>query len=156
MIQEKLSSLIEKIFVSMTKIESADTSMLEVSKFKSLHYSVMARILFFMLCSVFDGYYIPNKTVIFKKIKGVSWFSKMDCRSGQWQIKMDEQSIPLTTYSDLGYYKWKVMPFVLKIRYKYFKEEWIIFSKIFITVVQLTLMIFLSFLRPQHSTKIMT
>ena len=33
---------------------------------------------------VFDGYYIPNKTVLFNRIQGVSWFSKMDCKSGYW------------------------------------------------------------------------
>jgi len=31
--------------------------------------------------TVFDGYYIPNKTVIFNRIQGVSWFSKKDCKN---------------------------------------------------------------------------
>ena len=34
--------------------------------------------------TVFDGYYISNKTVIFNRIQGASWFSKMDCKSGYW------------------------------------------------------------------------
>ena len=56
--------------------------------------------------AVFDGYYIPKKTVIFNRIQGASWFSKMDCKSGYWQIKMDEESIPLTAFSGLhGHYK---------------------------------------------------
>ena len=32
--------------------------------------------------TVFDGYYIPNKTTIFNRIQGASRFSKMDCKSG--------------------------------------------------------------------------
>ena len=65
--------------------------------------------------TVFDGYYIPNKTVLFNRIQGASWFSKMDCKSGYWQIKMDEESIPLTAFSaPQGHYEWIVMPFGLK------------------------------------------
>jgi len=62
--------------------------------------------------TVFDGYYIPNKIVFFNRIQGASWFSKMDCKSGYWQIKMDKENIPLTTFSALqGHYEWIVMPF---------------------------------------------
>jgi len=32
--------------------------------------------------TVFDDYYIPNKTVLFNKIQEASWFSKMNCKSG--------------------------------------------------------------------------
>ena len=39
----------------------------------------------------------------------------MDCKSGYWQIKMEEESIPLTTFSaPQGHYEWLVMPFGLK------------------------------------------
>ena len=49
--------------------------------------------------TVLDGYYIPNKIVLFNRIQGASWFSKMDCKSGYWHIKMNEESIPLTAFS---------------------------------------------------------
>ena len=39
MMSEKLISLIEKISLSITKIGSIGMSILEVSKFKSLHYN---------------------------------------------------------------------------------------------------------------------
>ena len=65
--------------------------------------------------TVFDGYYIPNKTVLFNRIQGATWFSKMDCKSGYWQVKMDKDSIPLTAFSaPQGHYEWVVMPFGLK------------------------------------------
>ena len=46
--------------------------------------------------TVFDGCYIPNKSIIFNRIQGASWFLKMDSKIGYWQIKMDEKSIFLT------------------------------------------------------------
>ena len=49
--------------------------------------------------TIFDGYYISNKTVLFDKIQGASQFSKIDCKSGYWQIKMDEECIPLAAFS---------------------------------------------------------
>jgi len=65
--------------------------------------------------TVFDGCYIPNKTVLFNRIQGAFWFSKTDCKSSYWQIKMDEESIPLNTFSaPHGHYKWIVMLFGLK------------------------------------------
>jgi len=39
----------------------------------------------------------------------------MDCKSGYWQIKMDEESIPLIAFSaPQGYCEWILMPFGLK------------------------------------------
>jgi len=32
--------------------------------------------------TVFDGYYIPNKNVLFNRILGAPWFFKMDCKIG--------------------------------------------------------------------------
>jgi len=65
--------------------------------------------------TIFDGYYIPNKTVLFNRIQEASWFSKIDCKSKYWQIKMDEESISLTAFSaPQGHYECIVMPFGLK------------------------------------------
>ena len=49
--------------------------------------------------TAFDGYYISNKMVLFNRIQGASWFSKMYCKSGYWQIKMDNKSVSLTAFS---------------------------------------------------------
>lgn len=39
----------------------------------------------------------------------------MDCKSGYWQIKMDEVSIPLTTFIvPQGHYQWIIVSFGLK------------------------------------------
>ena len=58
---------------------------------------------------------LPNKIVLFNRIQWASWFSKMDCKSGYWQIKMDEESISLTAFSaPQGHYELIVMSFSLK------------------------------------------
>ena len=54
----------------------------------------------------FDGYYIPNEEILITLVRGKNYYSKFDCKSGFWQIKMDNDSIPIT--------EWMVMPFGLK------------------------------------------
>jgi len=74
--------------------------------------------------TVFNGYYIPNKTALFNRIQGGSWFPKMDCKSGYWQIKMDEERIPLTAFSSpQGYYEWIIMSFGLKNAHQIFQRR---------------------------------
>ena len=63
----------------------------------------------------FDGYYIPNKEILINLAREKNYYSKFDCKSGFWQIKMDNDSIPITAFSTpRGHYEWIVMPFGLK------------------------------------------
>ena len=63
----------------------------------------------------FDGYYIPNKEILINLTRGKNYYSKFDWKLGFWQIKMDNDSISITTFSTpRGHYKWMVMPFGLK------------------------------------------
>ena len=63
----------------------------------------------------FDGYYIPNKAILINLAKGKNYYNKFDCKSGFWQIKMNNDSIPITTFSThKGHYEWMIMPFALK------------------------------------------
>ena len=63
----------------------------------------------------FDGYYIPNKEILINLARGKNYYNKFDCKLGFWKIKMDNDSIPITTFSTpRGHYKWMVMPFGLK------------------------------------------
>ena len=63
----------------------------------------------------FDGYYIPNKEILINLARGKNYYSKFDCKLGFWQIKMDNNSIPITAFSTpRGHYEWMVMPFGLK------------------------------------------
>ena len=62
-----------------------------------------------------DGYDIPTKEYLLGKIKDCTIFSKFDCKSGFWKVKMHPDSIPWTTFScPEGHFEWLVMPFGLK------------------------------------------
>ena len=49
--------------------------------------------------TVFDGYFLPNKQTLIHKTRNFHWHSKFDCKSGFYQIKMTEESKPLTAFS---------------------------------------------------------
>ena len=49
--------------------------------------------------TVFDGYFLPNKETLIHKTRDCHWHSKFDCKSGFYQIKMTEESKPLTAFS---------------------------------------------------------
>ena len=58
---------------------------------------------------------IPDKTKLINSIQKSKIFSKFDCKSGFWQIKMYHDSIEWTAFTcPLGHYEWLVMPFGLK------------------------------------------
>ena len=65
--------------------------------------------------TIFDGYFLPHKETLIHKTRGKKLHSKFDCKSGFYQIKMDEESKPLTAFSTpQGHYEWNVLPFGLK------------------------------------------
>ena len=65
--------------------------------------------------TIFDGYFLPNKEVLINKTLNKKWFSKFDCKSGFYQIKLKESAKPLTAFSTpQGQYIWNVMPIGLK------------------------------------------
>ena len=43
--------------------------------------------------TVMDEYKLPDKIELINRIQGRKVFSKFDCKSGYWQIKMHEDSI---------------------------------------------------------------
>lgn len=62
-----------------------------------------------------DGYKLPDKIELINRIQGKTVFSKFDCKSGYWQIKMHLDSIEWTTFTcPEGHFEWLVMPFGLK------------------------------------------
>ncbi|KAJ8448727.1 hypothetical protein Cgig2_011348 [Carnegiea gigantea] len=65
--------------------------------------------------TVFDGYFLPNKELLINKTLNKKWFSKFDCKSSFYQIKLKESAKPLTAFSTpQGQYIWNVMPMGLK------------------------------------------
>ena len=65
--------------------------------------------------TIFDGYFLPHKESLINWTRNKKIFSKFDCKSGFWQIKMHPDSIAYTAFSTpQGQYEWLVLPFGLK------------------------------------------
>jgi hypothetical protein len=55
---------------------------------------------------------IPTIEEVLPDLTNAKVFSKVDCRSGYWQIKLDHESSMLTTFNTpFGRYRWTRMPF---------------------------------------------
>ena len=57
-----------------------------------------------------DRYPLPNPAMIFDRLAGCKYFSKLDLRWGYWQIRMAPEDVEKTAFrSPLGSYAWRVM-----------------------------------------------
>ncbi|GJS41983.1 Orf y [Tanacetum coccineum] len=62
-----------------------------------------------------DSHNLPNMQELLTLLRGKSIFSSFDCKSGFWQVLLDEQSQLLTAFTcPNGHFQWKVVPFGLK------------------------------------------
>lgn len=58
---------------------------------------------------------MPDLQNLIKQVNGAKVFSTLDLNSGYWQVEVEEESRPLTTFSTpRGVYQFRVMPFSLK------------------------------------------
>ena len=62
-----------------------------------------------------DAYSLPCIDAILDSLQGSQWFFSLKLKSGYWQVKMDEESKPLTAFNigSFGFYKCDRMPFGL-------------------------------------------
>lgn len=61
--------------------------------------------------TVRNRYPLPRPDVLMDKLVKAKYLSKIDLRTGYWQIRMEEESIPLTAFtSSFGHYEWTVLP----------------------------------------------
>ena len=63
--------------------------------------------------TVKDAYLLPQIVKTLDSLQGSQWFSSLVLKSGYWQVKMDEESKPLTAFTvgPLGFYECERMPF---------------------------------------------
>lgn len=58
---------------------------------------------------------MPDLRNLIKQVNGAKVFSTLDLNSGYWQVEVEEESCPLTTFlTPRGVYQFRVMPFGLK------------------------------------------
>ena len=62
-----------------------------------------------------DAYSLPHIYETLNSLQESQWFSLLDLKLGYWQVKMDEESKPLTAFTmgPLGFYECERMPFRL-------------------------------------------
>ena len=62
-----------------------------------------------------DAYSLPYIDRTLDSLQGSQWLSSLNLKSGYWQVEMDEESKPLTTFTvgPLGFYECERMPFGL-------------------------------------------
>lgn len=71
-----------------------------------------------------DHYPTPTLEEITPHLAGAQVFSKLDARNGYWNIKIDEESSLLTTFNTpFGRYRFKRLPFGLKVSQDVFQRK---------------------------------
>ena len=62
-----------------------------------------------------DAYSLPQINETLDSLQGSEWFSSPDLKLGYWQVEMDKDSKPLSTFTigPLGFYECNRMPFWL-------------------------------------------
>ena len=65
--------------------------------------------------AVNDSYNIPRILEALDCLNGAVWLTSLDLKVRLWQVKMEEESTPLTTFTlePLGFYECDMMPFGL-------------------------------------------
>ena len=91
----------------------ASTVVLVWKKDGSLRFSIDLRKLNNQ--TIKDAYSLPCIDDTLDNLQGSQWFPSLHLKLGYWQVKMDEESKPLTTLTmgPLGFYECKRMPFRL-------------------------------------------
>ena len=67
------------------------------------------------LRTVKDAYSLPRIEEVMHALRGASWFSSIDLKSGFWHVPLDDESKPYTAFTagPLGFYEFERMPFGL-------------------------------------------
>ena len=111
-LRKQLDELLEKEFIRPSKSPWGAPIIFMTKKDNTLRMCMDYRAL--NKLTVKNSYPLPRIDEIFDQLKGSKYFSKIDLRSGYHQIRMSEESIPLTAFrTRYGHFEFLVLPFGL-------------------------------------------
>jgi hypothetical protein len=111
-------------------LEKKDTSKWLVVDYRSLNE-----------VTIKNKYPLPNINDLFDQLKGAKVFSKIDLRSGYFQLKIQEQDIPKTVFTTrYGLYEYTVMSFGLTNAPTYFMT---MMNKVFMEYLDKFIVVFI-------------
>ncbi|KAL0282321.1 UNVERIFIED_CONTAM: Transposon Tf2-12 polyprotein [Sesamum angustifolium] len=110
-LKKQFEELLDKGFIRPS-IRLGSTSAIRQEKDGSMrlciHYRQLNQI------TIKNKYPLPRIDDLLDQLKGATVFSKIDLRSGYWQLRVEEGSIPKTAFrTRYGHYEFVVMPFGL-------------------------------------------
>ena len=71
-----------------------------------------------------ERYTLPTVNDVLHDLRQSKFFTKADCSSGYWQVKLDEPSSKLTTFQTcFGRYRWLRLPFGLSVSAEIFQKR---------------------------------
>ncbi|MBI0385371.1 RNA-directed DNA polymerase, partial [Streptomyces albiflaviniger] len=111
-LKKQLREQLDKRFIQLSSsswgapilfVEKKDSSKRLVVDYRSLNEVIIK-----------NKYPLPNINDLFDQLKGAKVFSKIDLRSGYFQLKIREQDVPKTAFTTrYGLYEYTVMSFGL-------------------------------------------
>jgi hypothetical protein len=91
--------------------------------------------------TVKNNYPLPRINDLFDQLKGAKYFSKIDMRSGYYQLKIRSEDVPKTTFvTCYGQYEFTVMPFGLTNAPAYFMN---LMNKVFMEELDKFVIVFI-------------
>lgn len=115
-LDEKLQAMVETGLIAVAK-ESEFCSPIHIVKKKEAgkyRLTIDYRLLNDMLIQ--NRWPIPNIRSVLEELSGSNFYSVCDCRSGFWQLALDEKSQKLTAFAARDrLYQWKVLPMGLSV-----------------------------------------
>ncbi|KAK4390158.1 Transposon Tf2-12 polyprotein, partial [Sesamum angolense] len=110
--KKQLEELLDKGFIQLSISHWGAPVLFVKKKDRSMRLCVDYRQL--NRITIKNKYPLSRIDDLLDQLKGATVFSKIDLRSGYWQLRIEEGSIPKTTYrTKYGHYKFVVMPFGL-------------------------------------------